>query len=81
MIWNYFRLVPSQVLGLGSPPIADVLGGFPGMSRQSVLAGGAGNKAHHGVPQRYNKDIGRGIREDGSNARCEHHPLWERRRD
>lgn len=57
------------------------LGGFPGMLRQPVLAGWAGDKAHHGVSQGHNSDIGRAIREDRSNARSEHHPLRERRRD
>ena len=49
------------------------------MSRQPVVVGGAGDKAHHGVSQGDNNDISRGIGEDGSDARCEHHPLDQKK--
>jgi len=46
-------------------------------TRQGVLAGRAGDQAHHGVSEGNETDIERGDSEHGGNARAEGHPRWK----
>src|ERR1041385_6988396 len=57
-----------------------IVGRLRWLPHQTVLARAAGDKTHDGMSHDHKTRIGDAVRDDGSNARCKHHPLREHRR-